>query len=207
MLRIGIMFVVLGLPLSVGADATGYVTTDVDPLMRPRTARLDVGLLSFETAAFVGTAVFLFTEAAKEKCAPDSVFCVDFSRTFNGGGALSLGMAVWSTALQVHWVRELRSRRSNTADHAKSLRRNRLMIPYDSVMTLGYIGLAVSFGLGGAPASPAGTAAFAAMAGLHLWSLVLNVKEKKRRTQPDAVAREPHPPVRRIQIMGSGVRW
>jgi len=183
--------------------------------MHLRTPRLDVGLLSFETAAFTGTAVYLFTQAVREsrdECPPDS-FCIDldFGPMLGGTGVLSLGMAAWSTALLIHSVRELRWRRANGADRPKSLRRNRLMIPYDSLMTLGYVGFAVPFSI--APSDerplPAATAAGAVMAGLHVWSLVLNAKELKRRKRlgNEPMTRKTRPPAKRIQIMGSGVQW
>lgn len=211
-MRVGILLFVFAVPISVSADAMGYAASELAPVLHPRTARLDVGLVSFQVAGFAGTAFWLFTEAVRESrydCPPDSGFCLDFDwgPMFGGTGALSLILAGVSSVLLVRTVRELRWRKAGTAELAKSLSFNRFMIANDALMSIGYAGVTIPFAVFANPEERGWTAIAvvgSVMLGLHVWSLALNGRELRRGKRHRSTARADS---RRIQALGSGFRW
>jgi len=187
--------------------------------MSLRTPRLDVGLLSVETPMFVGTAVGLFIGAANEsKRCPEPGDCF-FNATglFVAGGIATTAMTAWSLTLLVRSVRTLRLRRAHAIDDLGSLRFNRRMIAYDTIMSALYGAFGTSLYVAAAQdpllVPPAG--AMTALLGLHLWSLVRNIKElkqRKRRGIDQLIQRKP--PARRLPIkaprvrpLGGGLEW
>ena len=73
MLRLGIIFVVLVMPVSVAAEPAGHAKDGADSLMHLRMPRLDVGLLSFEATTSTSATFGLFAAAIKdsnEGCPP-----------------------------------------------------------------------------------------------------------------------------------------
>ncbi|MGB8331268.1 MAG: hypothetical protein WCE62_14180 [Polyangiales bacterium] len=214
MLRAGIVFLALAIPNAVDADARGQAKTESDPRISLRTPRLDIGLLSTEAPMFTATAVWLFVLAAQEArydCSQGS-FCIfpQLTGAYVVTGLATLGMSAWALRLLSRSVGTLRSRRANVIDYDGSIRFNRRIIAYDTIMTGAYLGVGVGVSLGAAQgenrASVTGPilGAAAALLGLHLWSLIRNVKELKHSKR---VGIDPPSKARRLKLIGNGVGW
>ena len=204
----------LTLPAVAAAELPNHESDAAVSSTTLQTARLDVGLTSSEAAAFAGSAAWLFVLTAQERrddCS-SSGLCLDFSPAYAGAAAaMTIGM-VGSTAMLVRSSLELRWRKAGAADPRRSARFNRGMISYDAIMTPAYLGLGAAFttNLAMEGAAGAGYASLTAttsglMAALHIWSIVRNARELKRRS-----ASEQHAtgrPSRRIELTGGGLRW
>ena len=143
---VGIALLLLSIPVSVAADFGGDRAGVGSPYTSLRTPRLDVSLLSVETAGFVGATVTFFTVAATDRSS-------SFAPVWAGAGVATLIMSAWSTGLLVRSSRELRWRRLGTTDAKRSSRLNRWMIAYDVVMASAYIGLSIPIAVSGAPSA------------------------------------------------------
>jgi hypothetical protein len=183
------------MPVSVAADPGRDGSAVPNPHASLRTPRLNVSLLSVETAGFVGATAMFFTFAAT-----DDGGWLDMTDVYLVAGVATWLMSAWSTGMLVRSSRELRWRRSGTADATRSARFNRAMMPYDAVMALSYVSLSSLFAVAGAQDGAPAIVATAIIggalgAGLHLWSLAANARERKRYK------------TRRIALSGTGFRW
>lgn len=214
MLRAGVVLLALAIPNAVDTDARGQAKTESDPRISLQTPRLDIGLLSTEAPMFTATAVWLFVLAAQEakyECSPGDL-CIfpKLTGAYVVSGLATLGMSAWALRLLSRSVGTLRSRRANAIDYDGSVRFNRRIIAYDTIMTATYLAVEISVSLGAAQGenrpSVAGPilGAAGALLGLHLWSLVLNVKELKHSKR---MGINPPSKARRLKLIGNGVGW
>ena len=108
----GIALLLLSIPVSVAADFGGDRAGVGSPYTSLRTPRLDVSLLSVETAGFVGATVTFFTVAANDRSS-------SFAPVWAGAGVATLIMSAWSTGLLVR-----SSRSFGGADWARPMPRD-----------------------------------------------------------------------------------
>lgn len=204
----------LAIPAVAAAELPNHRSNAAESSTTLRTARLDVGLTASEAAVFAGSAAWLFVLSAQERrddCSSGGL-CLDFSSAYAGvAAAMTIGM-VGSTAMLVRSSLELRWRKAGTADPRRSARFNRGMISYDAIMTPVYLGLgaAITTSLAMDGAAGAGYASLTAtasglMAALHLWSIVRNARELKRRSGSGRGTSDRS--ARRIELTGGGLRW
>jgi hypothetical protein len=207
-------FFLLAIPAVAAAELPRRPSDTAAAWASLQTARLDVALTSSEAAAFAGSAAWLFVLAGQERrddCSSGGL-CLDFSSAYAGvAAAMTIGM-VGSTAMLVRSSLELRWRKAGTADRRRSARFNRGMISYDAIMTPAYLGLgaAITTNLAMDGAAGAGYASLTAtasglMAALHIWSIVRNARELKRRSASERGTSDRR--ASHIELTGGGLRW
>ncbi len=212
MVRVGTILFLVTMLAVTEAHAEAPATVESSHVTSLRAPRLAVGLLSFEAGAFSIATIGLFAAAIAEAatpCGPSDTVC-DIAPALAGLGVAGLALSSWSIVVLVHSVRELQWRREGAYDNARSMIFNRLMISYDAILPLVYFAaitpVYVNLSEGERFSAGSGIAlgGVTALAGLHLWSLVLNAKELKRRKRLGTAFVET---ARGPQFTGTGVRW